>query len=218
MSLTLYHGSKSGIVGPIRPSSRSTCDFGRAFYMGESERQPLTLVCHSAQPKLYTLEFDDSGLRALDVGSDLLWALFVAYNRGEMSAYADTPLVRRLSTMAEGVDVLRGRIANDRVFQTVQMFFERTITLETLGEVLKAVNLGLQVCAVSERACERIRIVSERTGSEAECAQLREKSERRRQQATELTDRIVDARRRTDGIYFDELCEKYRSGEGLPTC
>ena len=186
--------------------------------MGESERQPLTLICHSAQPKLYTLEFEDSGLRALDVGSDLLWALFVAYNRGEMSAYADTPLVRRLSAMAEGVDVLRGRIANDRVFQTVQMFFERTITLETLGEVLKAVNLGRQVCAVSERACERIRIVSERVVGEAECAQLREKSERHRQRASELTDRIVDARRRTDGIYFDELCEKYRSGEGLPTC
>ena len=186
--------------------------------MGESVHQPLTLVCHSAQPKLYTLEFDDTGLRTLDVGSDLLWALFVAYNRGEMSAYADTPLARRLSEMAVGVDVLRGRIANDRVFQTVQMFFERTITLETLGEVLKAVNLGHQVCAVSERACERVRIVSERVVSEAECASLREKSERQRQRATELTDRIVDARRRTDGIYFDELCEKYRSGEGLPTC
>jgi len=142
--LTLYHGSKSGIVGPIRPTSRSTCDFGRAFYMGESEQQPLTLVCHSAKPKLYRLEFDDSGLRVLDVGSDLLWALFVAYNRGEMSAYADTPLVQRLSAMAETVDVLRGRIANDRVFQTVQMFFERTITLETLGEVLS--GEGLPTC------------------------------------------------------------------------
>ena len=215
---TLYHGSKSGIVGPISPSSRSTCDFGRAFYMGESTHQPLTLVCHSVESKLYTLEFDDSGLRTLDVGSDLLWALFVAFNRGEMSAYADTPLVRRLAAMTEGVDVLRGRIANDRVFQTVQMFFERTITLETLGEVLKAVNLGHQVCAVSERACAHIRIVSERVVSEAECASLREKSERQRQRATELTDRIVDARRRTDGIYFDELCEKYRTGEGLPTC
>jgi len=214
----LYHGSKSGIVGQIRPSSRSTCDFGRAFYMGESEHQPLTLVCHSAQPKLYTLEFDDAGLETLDVGSDLLWALFVAYNRGEMSAYADTPLFQRLSVMTKDVDVLCGRIANDRVFQTVQMFFERTITLETLGEVLRAVNLGRQVCAVSDRACERIRIVSERAVSEVECANLREKSERQRQRATELTDRIVDARRRTDGIYFDELCEKYRSGEGLPTC
>ena len=218
MSQMLYHGSKAGIVGPIRPSSRSTCDFGRAFYMGESVHQPLTLVCHSSQPKLYTLEFDDTGLRTLDVGSDLLWALFVAYNRGEMSAYADTPLARRLSEMAADVDVLRGRVANDRVFQTVQMFFERTITLETLGEVLQAVNLGHQVCVVSDRACERIRIVSERAVSEAECALLCEKSERQRQRATELTDRIVDARRRTDGIYFDELCEKYRSGEGLPTC
>jgi len=36
----LYHGSKAGIAGMIRPDSRTTCDFGRAFYMGECEQQP----------------------------------------------------------------------------------------------------------------------------------------------------------------------------------
>lgn len=28
----LYHGSKTGLVEDIRPSSRATCDFGRGFY------------------------------------------------------------------------------------------------------------------------------------------------------------------------------------------
>lgn len=215
MIQTLYHGSKSGIVGVIRPMSRASCDFGRAFYMGESTHQPLTLICRAEAPKLYTLEFDDTDLVVRDVGSDALWALFVAYNRGELARYDDTPLARNLKDFSKGVDVLRGRIANDRVFQTVQMFFERTITLETLGEVLKAVNLGTQVCAVSARACERIRIVDERNVTAVECESLRLQSESQRSRAFELTDRIVDSRRRSDGIYFDELCEQFRSGEGL---
>lgn len=215
MKLRLYHGSKAGIVGAIRPDSRAICDFGRAFYMGESREQPQTLICHAEQPKLYTLELDDEGLTTLDLGSNLRWALFVAYNRGAMSGYADTPLFGKLAALADGVDLIRGRIANDRVFQAVQMFFEHTITLETLGEVLKVANLGNQVCAVSERACERIRIVDTHELSAAECAGLRLKSENQRTRARELTDRLIDSRRRMPGVYFDELCEQYRSGEGI---
>ena len=40
MTAVLYHGSKSGSVGPISPSSRSTCDFGRAFYEGYHTLSP----------------------------------------------------------------------------------------------------------------------------------------------------------------------------------
>lgn len=211
----LYHGSKSGLVGPIRPSARATCDFGRAFYMGESSHQPLTLICRGESPKLYELEFDDADLVIKDVGADALWALFVAYNRGNLGEYSDTPLFERLKAFTDGVDVLRGPIANDRVFQTVQMFFERTITLETLSAVLKAVNLGTQVCAVSQRACDRVRIISEKDLSSAECEALQLRSENQRHRAVTETDRIIDSRRRVDGIYFDELCEKFKSGEGL---
>ena len=31
----LYHGSRSGIKGPIAPISRERCDFGKGFYMGD---------------------------------------------------------------------------------------------------------------------------------------------------------------------------------------
>ncbi len=33
-TVTLYHGSKSGIRGAIAPISRKRCDFGKGFYMG----------------------------------------------------------------------------------------------------------------------------------------------------------------------------------------
>ncbi|MCD8293792.1 MAG: DUF3990 domain-containing protein [Clostridia bacterium] len=44
-SVILYHGSRSGLVGDIAPISRSMCDFGQGFYMGNNPAQPLTLVC-----------------------------------------------------------------------------------------------------------------------------------------------------------------------------
>lgn len=213
--LTLYHGSKSGLDGQICPSSRATCDFGKGFYMGDDSHQPQTLICRAAKPKLYQLEFDTSELVCRDLGSDALWALFVALNRGAMLEYADTPLFARLRELSRSVDVFSGRIANDRVFVTVQMFLERTITLETLSEVLKAVNPGCQYCAVTSAACSHVRVVSERQLTTEECARLWEKSELQRHRAVELTNRIVDARRRADGIFFDELCEKYASGEGI---
>ena len=46
--MRLYHGSKSGIVGEIAPTSRDVCDFGKGFYMGTERTQPLTLICHGA--------------------------------------------------------------------------------------------------------------------------------------------------------------------------
>lgn len=45
-TITLYHGSKSGIKGEIAPLSREKCDFGKGFYMGTEETQPLTLICN----------------------------------------------------------------------------------------------------------------------------------------------------------------------------
>ncbi len=40
-SVTLYHGSKSGIRGAIAPISRERCDFGKGFYMGTDQTQQM---------------------------------------------------------------------------------------------------------------------------------------------------------------------------------
>lgn len=186
--------------------------------MGESARQPETLVCRAATPKIYELELELTGLSVLEVGTDLLWALVVACHRGAMGKYEGTPLFRAIRELVDSADVIHGRIADDRVFLAVNDFFERRMTLETLSEVLKAVNLGGQYCARTAKACGRIRIVGERALDRATCDSLAERSENQRHRAIELTDRIVGSRRHMDGVYFDELCERYLDGEGLPAC
>ena len=95
--VTLYHGSKSGLHGPIAPNSRDRCDFGRGFYMGTERMQPLTLICNYPEGRLYTLQADLSGLKILDVEVGLDWALLIAFNRGKLESVREIPLERLAS-------------------------------------------------------------------------------------------------------------------------
>lgn len=214
--MRLYHGSKRGIEWPIRPISRSCCDFGRGFYMGSEQRQPQTLICRSESPILYELEFDPSGLVVLDLTADLPWALFVAYNRGRMLGYERTAVAEKMHELVAGADVLHGRIANDRVFFAAERFFDGILTIETLAVVLKALNYGDQYVAVTQRACDAVQIVSKRTLTATECKNLKERSEMQRKRAEELTMRIMHERRHVDGRYIDEICDEIVEKGSLP--
>lgn len=186
--------------------------------MGEGVRQPETLICRAEAPRLYELEFDLTGLSVLEVGSDLRWALIVASHRRAMGRYEGSPLDQKLKALVDEADVVHGRIANDRVFLAVNDFFDGRMTLETLAEVLKAVNLGGQYCARTAKACSQVRILGERALIRTECENLALRSENQRRRAVELTNAIFDSRRHVDGIYFDELCARFAEGEELPAC
>ena len=52
--------------------------------MGDFQQQPLTLICRSEDPKFYELEFDICGLVVKNLNSNVLWALYVAFNRAKV--------------------------------------------------------------------------------------------------------------------------------------
>ena len=54
----LYHGSRGGIVGNIKPESRIRCDFGKGFYMGTNREQAMSLIAADQAPVLYELKLD----------------------------------------------------------------------------------------------------------------------------------------------------------------
>ena len=206
-TVRLYHGSKAGLSGAIAPLSRNACDFGRGFYMGEDSHQPLTLICDDEAPILYTLDFKLDGLKVVEFQPDLDWALFVAFNRGRMERYAETPFYRRYQEIRESADAIYGKIANDRIYYVLNRFFDRLFTDAVMLESLKALNLGNQFCAVTSRACSAVSIVDSRPVGAAERAVLREKAHRQRQLAIDRTSDIVTARRR-EGLFFDEILER----------
>jgi len=200
----LYHGSKSGISGGIRPVSREYCDFGKGFYMGTEKTQTLTLVCNFPESKLYTVRADITGLCVLDIEVGIDWALLIAYNRGKLEFAADSSVYKKYSEMASGCDMIIGHIANDRMFVVLDQFFSGAITDVALVRSLSALKLGKQYAALTEKACSRIEIIDEKTLSAAERDELRLENDVMRREGIRLTEEIC-RRHRREGRFFDEI-------------
>lgn len=202
--MILYHGSRSGLNGPIRPTSRSRCDFGRGFYMGTDPLQPLTLICNEDKPVFYCLEVEMEGLKCLNVDIGLHWAMLIAYYRGYLDEVKDSEIYERYAHMGDGYDVISGCIANDRMYQVLTDFFEKRITDSAMIGSLSALDLGKQYVAITEKACDRIRVLSERNLSQLELMILRDRSIMRRKEGVSLAEKAALEHRR-DGRYFDEI-------------
>ena len=202
--VTLYHGSKAGIIGDIAPTSREHCDFGKGFYMGTEKSQPLTLICNYPDAKLYTVEVDLSGLKILDIEVGIDWALLVAYNRRKMESVKGTAIYNRIAEMAEGCDMLIGFIADDRMFVVLDRFFKGEITDEALIHSLSALKLGKQYVALTKKACKQIKIVEEKVLTNEDREKLRIDSEDNRSKGIALADEICRQYRR-EGRFFDEI-------------
>ena len=206
-TVILYHGSKSGIHGNIAPVSRKYCDFGKGFYMGTERIQPLTLICNDPDARIYTLEADLSELKILDIEVGLEWALLVAYNRGKMEGAKNTLLYNHIANVSQKNDMVIGYIANDRMFVVLDRFFNGGITDRALINSLSALKLGKQYVALTKKACEKIKILDEKTISNEEREELKQKSEENRQEGIQIAERICREYRR-EGRFFDEILEE----------
>jgi len=199
-----YHGSKKGIVGKIAPISREECDFGQGFYMGTATLQPLTLVCAEDKPKFYTVEFDLSGLKVLEVEIGMDWAMMIAYYRKQMDRVKDSPIYQKYEHFADGYDVIVGYIANDRMYTELARFFNGNITDTALLKCLSVLDLGKQYVAITQKACDQIKILEERDLHLLERLALQDKSVARRAEGISLAYEIVKQYRR-EGQFFDEI-------------
>lgn len=202
--LVLYHGSKKGIDGEVKPISRNECDFGKGFYMGTSTLQPLTLICNENKPKFYAVELDMTGLNVLTVDISMDWAMLIAYYRKEMESAKGTPIYEKYANMAKGYDLVIGYIANDRMYTELSRFFNRTLTDVALINCLSALDLGKQYVAISEKACRQIKILQEQPLSPLELALLKDMSAARRKEGIALAEEI-EIKYRREGKYFDEI-------------
>ena len=202
----LYHGSKSGLKGNIKPISRELCDFGKGFYMGTEQLQPLTLICNFPNSKLYTVKADMTGLQVLEIEVSIDWALLIAYHRGKMEHTKGSAIYKKYAELSEGCDMIIGDVADDRMFVVLDRFFSGEISDAALVNSLSALKLGKQYTARTERACRQIEIIAEKVISETERASLRAESEIHRQEGIRRAEEICRKHRR-DGRFFDEIIE-----------
>ena len=172
--------------------------------MGTGTLQPLTLVCAEDKPKFYAVEFDLSDLKVLEVEIGMDWAMMIAYYRKQMERVTHTPIYEKYAHFADGYDVIVGYIANDRMYTELARFFNGTITDTALLKCLAVLDLGKQYVAITQKACDQIRILEERDLHLLERLALQDKSVQRRNEGIAMADEVVKKYRR-EGQFFDEI-------------
>ena len=151
--------------------------------------QPLTLICNYPEGKLYTLQAGLTGLKLLDVEVGLDWALLIAFNRGKLESVKGSRIYRQYAAMADGCDMVIGYIANDRMFVVLDRFFNGEIKDLALINSLSALKLGKQYVALTDKACDHIKILYEQHISEDARARLKTESQAHRPKGIALAAR-----------------------------
>lgn len=205
--ILLYHGSKSGIEGDIAPKSRRQCDFGSGFYMGTEASQALTLICDYEKSKFYIVSVDVDDLKVLDVPENLDWAMIVAYHRGRMEKIKGTSFYNKYRDMSKDKDLVIGSIADDRMFYVIDNFFIGNITDAALINSMSVLELGKQYVAVTQKACDAVKIECEVVLSYLERLFLKDMAEASRTKGISLANQICKNYRR-EGVFFDEMLDE----------
>ena len=159
-SIILFHGAKTYIDGRISiEKSKSTNDFGRGFYCGESLEQSAMFVANYPESSLYILEFDKTDLSYTQLNVDRDWMLLIAYFRNKLNEYAKHPVILDLLSKLEGVDYIVAPIADNRMFEIIDSFIDGEITDVQCQHCLSATNLGNQYVFVTDKALSQLQIL-----------------------------------------------------------
>ena len=147
--MILYHCSYLEITKPDLKYSRANVDFGRGFYTTPIYEQAVKwcgkfkrsgrngIVSH--------YEFDEAAYEELDV------LKFDCYSE----EWLEFILMCRRGQDNSGYDIVVGGVANDKVFNTVELYFSHLIDK---GEAIKRLRYekpNLQVCFRTEIAIEK---------------------------------------------------------------
>ncbi len=208
MTIELFHGSRGGIAGAIAPISRTRCDCGVGFYMGDKLSEVQAMVTTDSMPYLYTLQLDISKIDTENIIklSGIDWAFFVLYNRGQLSGYQDTVFHARIAHLVDGGKLLIGPMENNALNKVIRDFSENRITEKALLACIREFNVGTQYVAKTLDVCQKISIISEHLLMPEECLRLDALRMRRTEEQLMKASEIYKKYRR-DGRYLDEIFE-----------
>ena len=147
--MILYHGSYMEISRPDLAHSRGNVDFGRGFYTTPIYEQAVKW-CRKFKRQgrkgiLSRYSFDERAYKELKV------LIFDSYSE----EWLDFILECRTEKDASNYDLVVGGVANDKVFNTVELYFDRLIDKSEALRRLRYEKPNLQICFRSTEAIEK---------------------------------------------------------------
>ena len=213
-TVSLFHGSRGGIIPPIKPISRERCDFGKGFYMGNSEIQPKGLIAGDQAPYFYSLSLDIKFLRSVNAKIIYLsgegWLNTVLSYRDKIPVFSALEHTHDLKRELDDCDLIIGRIADDRMNTAFRRFENYGLTDIGLKACLEYVNYGYQFVAKSQLACDCIDIVSERELPDDEIDFVNDYTVNQRKKSMDIVNEMAIKYQR-EGRYLNEIISELKT-------
>lgn len=159
--IILYHGTSDKIVQPTYGQGDEKHDYGRGFYLTESQELAKEwAVCRPNDTNgwLHKYELDTDGLKilAFEQNNILAWLAELMKHRDA----ADSKRYRMLANKfiakygidTSEYDVIKGWRANASYFYIAKEFVRDNIDMDILEELMSLGGLGIQYCMKSELA------------------------------------------------------------------
>ena len=219
-NIELYHGSREGIEGKIRPVNKKRrngeCDFGNGFYMGTNLSQAEGLVADkkNKNPKVYTLNLDISNIPENKIlfldGEEWLYTILSFRSDEELNDFSDTTIAESFRERVNQYDLVVGYIADDRMQLAMEEFMDNGLTDVGLYSCLKYIDFGFQLAAKTDLMCENIKIVEEHSlfGYYREQALMKTKEQMTK--CISVVDRMK-IKYRKEGRLYGEIMEDFIS-------
>ena len=148
--MILYHGSHLEIIRPDLKHSRDNVDFGRGFYTTPIHEQAVKWCGkfrrRGKEGVVSIYSFDEKSIQELSV------LRFDSYSE----EWLDFILKCRRGEDITDYDIVIGGVANDKVFNTVELFFEGLINKREAINRLSYEKPNLQMCFRTEKALEHL--------------------------------------------------------------
>ena len=144
--MILYHGSYQEILKPDLMHSRENVDFGRGFYTTPIYKQADNWCSkfkrRGKNAVISKYEFDENSYNKLKV------LRFDSYSE----EWLDFILSCRKGKDNTDYDIVVGGVANDKVFNTVELYFDNLIDKKEAINRLRYEQPNLQICFRTEAA------------------------------------------------------------------
>ena len=148
--MIVYHGSSFCVVHPSIDHSRNSTDFSKGFYLTKIKEQAILWATKKKyvynEGLINTYELNEKKLKNFNVlefeSYTIEWLNFVCNcrNKKDETKY----------------DVVIGPIADDKVYDTINLFLSGLCSAEVAISKLKAVKPNMQICIRSQRAIDEL--------------------------------------------------------------
>lgn len=150
--MKLYHGSTVVVENPIVSFGRDNLDFGKGFYttdlQEQAEKWVKRFLALGKRSFVSVYDFDNT-----EIGKKCRYRKFPEYNEDWLDFILDC---RSGGKKFMDYDIIEGGIANDRVFNTVELYFSHLISKETALNRLKYEQPNNQICFVTQEVLDKV--------------------------------------------------------------